>query len=47
MLERKNHDGQCKFAPKGAICLMMIDALVDFMTAGEQKSLAGLDNMKF
>ena len=45
MLEKK-HKGTCLFTPKGAVCPGTVRSLISCLTAGDVKSLAGLDDTK-
>jgi hypothetical protein len=42
----RRHTGRCKFTPKGSICKITIQELIECLTADDIKSLSGLDDIK-
>jgi hypothetical protein len=45
-LKGHQHDGKCSFTPAGSVCASTVQALIESLTAGDIKSLSGLDDVK-
>jgi hypothetical protein len=45
-LKGHKHDGKCAFTPDGSICASTVQSLIESLTAGDIKSLSGLDDVK-
>jgi hypothetical protein len=45
-LKPHQHDGTCSFTPAGSVCPSTVQALIESLTAGDIKSLSGLDDIK-
>jgi hypothetical protein len=45
-LKGHKHDGNCAFTPDGSICASTVQSLIESLTAGDIKSLSGLDDVK-
>jgi hypothetical protein len=45
-LKGHQHDKKCSFTPKGSVCASTVQALIESLTAGDIKSLSGLDDIK-
>ncbi len=44
-IQEQNHSGKCKFTPKGSVSASTIQDLIQSFTAGDIKSLSGLDDV--
>jgi hypothetical protein len=40
------HDGKCAFTPDCSVCASTVQSLIEWLTAGDIKSLSGLDDVK-
>ena len=45
-MKERGHDGKCAFTPKGSISATTVRELISCLTAGDIKSLSGLDNVR-
>jgi hypothetical protein len=45
-LKPHQHEGTCSFTPAGSVCPSTVQALIESLTAGDIKSLSGLDDIK-
>jgi hypothetical protein len=45
-LKGLEHQGKCAFTPEGSVCASTVQALIESLTAGDIKSLSGLDDVK-
>jgi hypothetical protein len=45
-LKDRGHDGKCAFTPKDSVCPTTVSSLIASLTAGDIKSLSGLDDVK-
>jgi hypothetical protein len=45
-LKGQQHDGKCSFTPARSVCASTVQALIESLTAGDIKSLSGLDDIK-
>jgi hypothetical protein len=45
-MQERGHDGKCAFTPKGSISATTVRELISCLTAGDIKSLSGLDDVR-
>jgi hypothetical protein len=45
-MQERHHEGRCKFTPESTICSTTVWELIQTLTAGDIKSLSGLDDVR-